>query len=78
MFNDYNRFPRAEMLNLLLDGGGDSFSRRRVFIVPSVEALNLKVGCCPGNSVNSFNMFTNTAMTCQMKIIANCRSRAII
>jgi len=67
------------MLNLLLDGGGDSFSRRRVFMVPSVEALSLKVaGCCPGNSANSFNMFTKTAMTCRMKIIANCHNRAII
>lgn len=67
------------MLNLLLDGGGDSFSRRRVFIVPSVEALSLKVaGCCPGSSLNNFSIFINTAVTCRMEIIANCYDRAII
>lgn len=66
------------MLNLLLDGGVDSFSRRRVFMVPSVEALSLKVACCPGSSLNNFSMFIKTAVTCRMEIIANCHDRAII
>lgn len=57
------------MLNLLLDGGGDG--RRRVFMVPSVQALNLKDGgCCApglaGSSVSSLNIFTNTAVTCRI------------
>lgn len=72
--NNYNKFPRAEMLNLLLNGGGDG--RRRVFMVPSVQALSLKNACCcPGllcNSVSNLNMFMNTAVTCRMKIIVNC------
>lgn len=38
--NDYNKFPRAEILNLLFEGGGGG--RRRVFSVKSVQDLNLK------------------------------------
>lgn len=64
------------MLNLLLDGGGDD--RRYVLMDPSVQALVLKdVGWFPGvagSSVNSLNMFINTAMTCQIEVIGNDRS----
>lgn len=71
--NDYNKVPRAEMLNLLFDGGGDD--RRYVLMDPSVQALVLKdVGWFPGvagSSVNSLNMFVNMAMTCRIEIIGN-------
>lgn len=67
------------MLNLLLNGGGDG--RRRAFMLPSVQALSLKdVCCCPGlcNSVSNLSIFINTAVTCRMKIIANCHGRRYI
>jgi len=68
------------MLNLLVNGGGDGL--RRVFMVPSVQALSLKNACCcPGllcNSVSNLNIFMNMAVTCRMKIIANCHGRRYI
>jgi len=55
------------MLNLL-NRGGDG--RRRVFMDPSVQALILKdVWWLLCNSVSNLNMFMNTVVTCQMKII---------
>lgn len=50
-------------------------------MVPSVQALSLKdAWCCPELciSVSNLNMFMNMAVTCRMKIIANCHGRRYI